>query len=245
MYTGLRGFQVPDPTAQFNDPKAWVTTGTPTGGSDPKTVEMLAKIKELVAAYGATRINTVGPAYANHLLLPDGTVTADLSIAQFEVPWMADAYAAALASKRYLILYWGPRMPISTIYATTEPLAGAVHDAVVAGSVAAGTPGKMVGTTPEIAAAEQAITQAATTTQPTVPVPSQILYPASVQTPVQTMTPTRGGGDLAPPVLDFAAGGSSSSGGNGVTTGGVSMGTLLLVGGAAFLLLAGRKKRRR
>lgn len=60
---------------------------------------------------------------------------------------------------------------------------------------------------------------------------------------VQTMTPTRGGGDLQTPVLDF--GGGSSGGGNRVTTGaGGNAGMLLLLGGAALLFFAGKRGKR-
>lgn len=211
-------FQTPNPTAQPNDPAAWVTTGTPVpGSSDPKTVEMLATIKRLVAEYGATQISTVGPKYANWLLLPDGTVTSDLGIAQFSVPWMADAYAKALAAKRYLILYWGPRMPIGTIWATEEPLAVAIHDAVVQGSVAAGTPGQLIGTTTQVVAAESAATAAAITTQPTAPV-----APSSGGTlDSQTMNPPPSGEALDYPTSGISGAlpeAPSSKTGGGPTT---------------------------
>jgi len=188
-------FQIPDPTAQANDPKAWVTTGTRVpGGSDLKTIEMLATIKALNIGVDIT---TVGPKYANWLLLPDRTVTSDLSIAQFDIPWQADIFAKQLAAKSYLILYWGPRLSTQTVYATIETLALGVHNAQVQGSIDAGTPGQLIGTTTQVVSAQTAITQAATTTQPSAPVPPKVI--TGGDSGVGTMLPPASGESLSYP----------------------------------------------
>jgi hypothetical protein len=162
-------FQTPDPNAQANDPAAWVTTGTPVpGSSDPKTVEMLATIRRLHLEYDpfdSGNTGTVGPKWANYLLLPDGTVTDNLSIATFSVQWMADRFEQQLASKRFLILYWGPRMPTSTVWAVEDTLASAEAEALSA-SPGAET-GRVTTITAEVQAVREAQTAAATTVQPT------------------------------------------------------------------------------
>lgn len=109
--------QTPDPTAQFNDPAAWITTGTPTGSSDPKTAEMLESIRRHNTS---DEITTLSPALAGFLLLPDGELTSDLSLAVFESDWMAREFDQLLAGGGRVILYWGPRMPPQWVWAMAE-----------------------------------------------------------------------------------------------------------------------------
>jgi hypothetical protein len=110
--------QNPNPDAQPNDPAAWITTCTVVeGSSDPKTVEMLATVK---ARNISDEITTLGPGLVNFLLLPDGELTSDLSLAVFDVDWMRNDFERLVADRSGVILYWGPRMPPSWVWALEE-----------------------------------------------------------------------------------------------------------------------------
>jgi len=199
-------FQTPNPAATgCPDPTGWITTGTPVPGSpDLKTQEQLAKLSQLVQAYNpGGSIATVGPQLANYLLLPDGTVSADLSLAQFEAQWAADRFAEELAAKIYLILYWGPRCPTQVVYATTDPAALAIHNVQVSSVDSSGS-----STAPlaDVQAAQDAATAQATTTQPAAPVGPTVITlasgaPLSATAPAQP-APTAGANLTEQQLLD-------------------------------------------